>query len=176
MHFAILQGESEVTWQEAAPADPCSDDVTYDVQFTRTLSLDSGWKTIAESVPEGTNTTPFDVSFVPFTEDGGMRVRAKDAKGLFSDWSTSIDPFTIANHPPAPVTMLSPIGGETFDNSLGIVWAEADVKDVDGHDVFYRVQVTANFSDAEPTWTTVPGQEALTEGTTSVSVNSLKWA
>lgn len=169
--YALLDGLVEVRWEPARPEDACSDDVTYTIQFTRNFSRDSGWRTIADNIPAGTRSHAFDASEIPFTEDGGIRIRARDSKNLTSRWSKNIEAFTIKNHPPAPVSLLAPLGKETFDNAIVAIWREADVKDLDGHEVTYRVEATSTFSKGRG-WVTVPGAESLTEGTTSFTVNT----
>lgn len=169
--YALLEGVTPIFWEPARPTDSCGDSVTYTVQFTRSFSQNTGWRTIRDDIPEGTNQLEFDVSGIPFTEDGGIRVRAKDVHNLYSEWSTNVEPFTIKNHAPNPVTLLFPVGRETFDNSLLVIWREAEVADLDGHQVFYIVEVTDKFSKNEG-WVIPPDGEALTQGTTSFTINS----
>lgn len=170
LNFAILQGVIDITWKDAVPADVCGDGVAYELQFTRTFSRDSGWKTLASDIPPTVTAIPFDVSDIPFTEDGGLRIRARDSKGLFSDWSTSNEAFTIANHAPNPVVLLSPVRKDTVDYCLPVIWREAPVRDIDGQPVTYIVEMTDAYSK-DVGWTVVPGAEALPQGTTSFTVN-----
>lgn len=167
--YAVLDGVVTIVWEPALPPDVCGDDVTYTIQFTRSFSLDTGWRTIAEDVSG--SSFDFDVSTIPFTEDGGFRIRAKDENNLCSQWSSNIQPFLVRNHAPNPVSLLSPLGKETFDNSILLIWREADIKDIDGHDVFYKIEVTGT-SSRNSGWTVVPGAESLPEGTTAYSINS----
>lgn len=171
LNYESLSGEVLINWKEAVPADVCEDQVTYEVQFTRSLSTNSGWKTIGSGISEGTSTLAFDLTEIPYSEDAGVRVRARDEKGLYSAWSTSITPFTIRNHPPRPVRLMAPIGGERFDNYINVVWKEAKPRDIDGHTVTYRVEATHTAS-ADTNWVQVPGAEALPEGTASFLINS----
>lgn len=169
--YSVLQGVVPIFWEPARPPDVCGDDVTYTIQFTRTFSQNTGWRTIAENITSSTNSFDFDVSEIPFTEDGGIRIRARDSNNLVSQWSTNIEAFTLKNHAPSAVTLLAPLGRETFDNYILIIWKEAQTKDLDGHEVFYKIEVTSRFSDNEG-WIVPPGGEALTEGTTSFTINS----
>lgn len=169
--YAILEGVVSIAWEPALPVDVCGDDVTFTIQFTRNFSQNTGWRTIADNLSPDTTSFDFDVSEVPFTEDGGFRIRARDSKNLYSSWSSNVEAFTIKNHPPSPVRLLAPLGKETFDNFLLAIWREADVKDIDGHRVFYRVEVTSTFSKNSG-WIIVPDAEALVEGTSSFSINS----
>jgi hypothetical protein len=98
-------------------------------------------------------------------------MRAKDSKNLQSEWAYIAQAFEVINHPPAKVAMLFPIGGEVFDNNILVVWREAEIKDIDGHQVFYRLEITDKCS-SNSGWLTVPGADLLTEGTTSFEINS----
>jgi hypothetical protein len=169
-NYGVLENVVDIIWERPDPPDVCEDDVTYEVQFSRMFSTNSGWRTIETNIPSTTNSIKFDLSDVPFTEDGGIRVRAKDSKGLCSAWSSNVEPFTIKNHPPNPVSLVSPISKQSFDNYILVIWNEADVKDLDGHEVFYNVQVTKSFS-IDDGWTVVPGAESLLEGTNSFVIN-----
>lgn len=170
-NYEVLEGKVTIIWQPATPADVCGDDVIYEVQFTRTFSTNSGWRTLATKIPSSQTSLVFDVSEVPFTEDGGLRVRAKDSKGLYSSWSTNIRPFTVKNHPPNPVSILTPVSKQTFDNYILVIWREAEVKDIDGHTVYYNIQITKSFS-SDKGWTSIPGAETILEGTVSFTLNS----
>ena len=165
LNYAILQGVVRIAWKIAVPADPCNDEATYELQFTRTFSQDIGWKTLATDLPSGTSYYDFDVSEIPYTDDGGLRIRAKDDKNLYSDYSTCNEAFTIANHAPNSVTILSPFPGEKFDSSIPLVWREAKVKDVDGQAVVYKIEITDKFS-SDSDWTEIPCAKSLPEGTT----------
>jgi hypothetical protein len=169
-NYEVLENVVDVIWERPMPPDVCDDDVAYEVQFTRNFSTNSGWRTLETGIPSSTKSIKFDVSNVPFTEDGGIRIRAKDSKGLCSSWSTNSVPFTIKNHPPNQVSLLSPVAKQSFDNYVLVVWNEADVKDIDGHAVFYNIQVTKSFS-SDQGWTIVPGAEALVQGTVSFVIN-----
>jgi hypothetical protein len=171
LNYESLSGEVTISWKEAGPADVCEDPVAYEVQFTASLSTDSGWRTIGSGIPEGTSVLALDLSDVPFTEDGGIRVRARDSKGLYSAWSPSLFPFTVRNHAPKPVNLVSPASGERFDNYISAVWREAVPKDVDGHLVTYRLEAT-HTSSSGANWVSVPGAEALEEGTISFLINT----
>ncbi len=170
LNFAVLSGIVTITWKEAIPTDPCGDNIFYELQFTRTLSLNSGWKTLAIDIPAGVTSFSFDVTQIPFTEDGGLRIRARDNKFLYSDFSQSNEPFIIANHAPVSPNVIAPIANDIFDYCLPIIWQEPDIKDVDGQDVTYQIEMTDNFS-ADKDWTIIPGAEALPDGTTNFNVN-----
>jgi hypothetical protein len=171
LNYQFLTGIVNITWQSPEIPEPCGSRTTFEVQFTRTFSRGSGWKTLSLDVPSSVRSIPFDVSAVPFTEDGGIRIRAKTELGLYSQWSTTIVPFTIANHPPGKPSLVSPLGGETVDNSLPVVWREAKPRDVDGQVVTYRIQVTPSFSTGLG-WITVPGGNALAEGTAAFFIDT----
>lgn len=171
LNFEVLQGTVNVTWRPSIPADPCDTNVVYELQFTRTFSRNSGWKTLAADIPAGVTSFQFDVSEIPYTDDGGLRLRAKDSRGIFSDFSHSNESFIIANHAPNPVKIMSPFGNESFDHCISVVWREAAIKDVDGHDVTYQIEITDRFS-ADIGWTVVPGAEALPVGTTTFNITS----
>jgi len=170
LNFAVLSGIVQVTWKEAVPQDPCGDAIFYELQFTRTLSLDSGWKTLATDLPVGVTSFDFDVNQIPFTEDGGLRIRARDSRFLYSDFSRSNEPFTIANHAPTPPAIISPIPNDTFDYCLPVVWQEPAIKDIDGQSVTFQIEMTDNYS-ANKDWNVIPGAEALPDGTTTFNVN-----
>lgn len=171
LNFTLLSGIVQVTWKEAIPRDPCGDNVAYELQFTRTLSLDSGWKTLAADLEAGTTSFDFDVSGIPFTEDGGLRIRAKDSRNLWSSWSRSNEPFTISNHAPNQASIVAPISNDTFDYCIPVVWNENEVRDVDGHGITYLVEITDHFSSDEG-WLPVPGGDALPSGTTNFNIAS----
>lgn len=171
LNFEILQGVVGVTWKEAAPVDPCNDQVSYELQFTRTFSLDVGWKTISADIPAGTNSFAFDVSQIPFTQDAGLRIRARDSRNLHSNWSQSSQAFTISNHAPNTVTVLSISPHEEFDYCIPVLWQEPDVGDVDGHPVMYLVEITDKFSSGTG-WVAVPGADSLPQGTTNFNISS----
>lgn len=170
LNFALLSGIVEITWKEASPTDPCGDQVFYELQFTRTLSLDSGWKTLSIDIPAGTNSFSLDVDGIPFTEDGGLRIRARDSRNLFSDWSYSNQPFTISNHAPAGNDIIAPIANDTFDYCMPVIWKENDVKDVDGHGITYLLEITDRYSSNDG-WLPVPGAEALPSGTAEFKIS-----
>lgn len=171
INFAILSGVVKVTWKEAIPQDPCGDKVFYELQFTRTLSLDSGWKTLSSDLPIGTISYDWDVTDIPYTEDGGLRIRARDNKFLYSNYSKSNQPFIVANHAPNPASIISPTANDTFDYCMPVVWKEPKVKDIDGQGVSYMLEVTDKYS-ANTGWLTVPGAESLPEGTSSFNVST----
>lgn len=171
INFEMLSGQVQVTWKEAVPPDPCDARVTYELQFTRTFSQDSAWQTVAMDVPRGTASLLVDFSGVPASNDCGMRIRARDYKNLLSAWSMNQVAFTIANHPPRPVEMLFPLGRETFDSSIPLVWRSFEQRDIDGHQIFYRVEITSSFS-RNSGWVAVPEGEKLQAGSVAFSVNS----
>ena len=170
LNFEVLQGQVEITWNEASPPSPCDNGVVYELQFTRTFSSGSGWKTISTDMLVGTSSFLFDFSEIPYTDDAGFRIRARDSKGLFSAWSDSNQPSMVANHAPNPVTLLSPLGNDVVDYSLPVIWREAAVKDVDGQSVTYMVEMTSTYS-LDAGWATVAGANALPEGTVAFSID-----
>lgn len=170
-NYAVLENEVTIIWEQPTPPDVCGDGVTYEVQFTRSFSSGTGWRTLAVNIPSSQTSFTFDVSEVPFTEDGGIRVRARDSRNLCSSWSSNVIPFQVKNHAPAQVVLLAPVGKQTFDNYILVMWREADSKDVDGHQVFYTVQATGSFSSGKG-WTTIPDGGNLIEGTNSFTINS----
>lgn len=172
--YAVLDGVVPISWEPARPNDVCGDEVTYTIQFTRTFSENTGWKTIGDKISADNTSFDFDVSEVPFSEDCGIRIRAQDHKNLYSDWSANIEALTVKNHAPNPVVLLAPLGRESFDNSIIVIWKEADTKDIDGHQVFYRIEVTSTFSKNSG-WIIPPDGESLTEGTTSFTINSFEF-
>ena len=170
LNFEVLQGVVAITWKEASPPSPCNNGVVYELQFTRTFTNGSGWKTIATDMPVGTSSFQFDFSEIPYTDDAGFRIRARDSMGLFSPWSDSNQPSMVANHAPNPVTLLSPVGNDAVDSCLPVVWREAAVKDVDGQAVTYLVEMTSSYSLGTG-WAAIPGATALPEGTVSFNVS-----
>lgn len=170
LNFELLSGIVKVTWKEAIPVDPCNDLVTYELQFTRNFSLNIGWKTIAV-MPKGTVFFNFDVDQIPFTEDGGLRIRARDSRNLYSSWSQSSQAFVIANHAPNSANLLAPVPHDTFDYCIPVLWEEADVKDVDGHDIVYQIEMTDSFS-SNTGWTVVPGADQIPSGTNNFNISS----
>jgi len=171
LNYALVSGVVNVDWQEPIQADPCGGDVTYELQFTRAFSRDIGWKTIAAGIPIGSREFPFNVSGIPHSTDCGIRIRARNSLGLYSEYSQSNEAFTIASHPPAPVKTLSPVLGDVLDNSILVTWQEATVKSLDGRTVTYKVEVS-DAASLNLDWTVVPGGEALTAGTNSILLNS----
>lgn len=171
LNFDIFSGVIPITWKEAVPADVCGDGVVYELQFTRSFSRDAGWKTLASDMPARTTSLNFDVSEIPFTEDAGLRIRARDSKGLYSDWSHSNEAFTIANHPPNQVVILSPFPNDQFDYCIQATWREPAIRDIDGHDVTYSVEMTSRYSDDDG-WTVVPTAGSLPNGTTGFTITS----
>lgn len=172
LNFEILEGDNVIiTWRESIPTDACYEPVTYEIQFTRTMSKDIGWRTIARKLAQGTISYAFDLRTVPYTTDAGFRIRAKDRKGLFSKWNYNPVPVTVANHPPNSPSIVYPTVGTVIDNYLNIVWREAPIKDIDGHKVWYRIEITSAYSSGG-SWSAVPGATALPEGTTSFTVDA----
>ena len=169
LNCPILQGLVRITWKTAVPADPCNDAVTYELQFTRSFTQDEGWKTLASNLPSVATYYDFDVAEIPYTADGGLRIRAKDNKNLYSLWSTCNEPFIIANHAPNPVTILAPFPGEAFDFSIPLIWREPTIADIDGQVTTYRIEVTDRFS-ANMDWTVVSCATSLPRGTTTFDV------
>ena len=170
LNFEVLQGLVTVTWKEASPPSPCNNSVVYELQFTRTSTNDSGWKTVAMDMPTGTSSFQMDFSEIPYADDAGFRIRARDSMGLFSPWSDSNQPSMVANHAPNPVTLLSPVGNGVADSCLPVVWREAAIKDVDGQPVTYLVEMTSSYSLGTG-WAAIPGATALPEGTVAFNVS-----
>ena len=170
INYAVLSGIVKVTWKESIPQDPC-DTVTYELQFTMTFSLDAGWRTLSIDLPQGTTSYMLDATKIPYTLDGGLRLRAKNSKNLYSEWSYSSQAFTIANHAPNPVSLVTPLAQDGFDYCIPVLWHEAKVKDVDGQPVTYSIEMTDSFSSNQ-NWTPVPGASGLPEGTVSFNVSS----
>jgi len=112
-----------------------------------------------------------DFSQTPYTDDGGLRIRAKDSHGIHSGWSSTLRPFTVANHAPNPVKLIYPAPGQTFDETMTVIWEEPSVGDVDGHPVTYKVEVTMDYS-GDTGWITVPDGDAVPRGITSISINT----
>jgi hypothetical protein len=168
--YEVLQGVSAIRWQPSTVADYCGDAVSFEVQFTRTLSQDSGWKTLASDIPSSVTSMLFDVSTIPFSDDAGIRIRAKDAKNLYSPYSVSL-PFSIANHAPNAVTIVCPNPGDVFDNNIPVAWREPEVHDVDGQSVTYTVEITNNYS-SNSGWVPAPNAESLPVGTNTININS----
>jgi hypothetical protein len=174
INYAVLKGIVEVDWQAPTPLDPCGDPSVFELQFTRTLSKDSGWRTVGPDIPEDRRTFLFDVSAIPYTTDGGLRIRAKNSKNLCSDYSQSFQAFTIANHAPNPVTLISPAPGDIVDSTISITWREAGIKDIDGHSVSYRIEAT-DFASGNTGWTVIPGATGIPEGTTTFLIDSTQF-
>lgn len=171
LNFEMLNGPITITWKEAAPPDPCDPNVAYELQFTRSLSLDSGWKTVAADIPAGTSSYDFDLTNISYTDDGGFRIRARDSRFLFSDWSRSNEAFTVANHAPNSVAILGPTAHDVFDYCVGVVWKEPTILDIDGHGVSYQIEITDQYS-ADDGWIVVPSAESIPQGTTSFNITS----
>jgi hypothetical protein len=93
-----------------------------------------------------------------------------DSKGIPSPWSTNAEPFTIANHPPNPVLILTPTSGQFADDAVVIAWAEAQPKDWDGHPVTYNIEVTSRFSTGT-SWVNIPDAIGLPSGTTNFTAD-----
>lgn len=167
--YSVLQGVNRITWNAPAPGEPCETEVTYEVQFTRSFSRDSGWRTINSRIKE--KYVDFDVSNIAYSEDCGLRIRARSSTGLFSLYSKSLEAFTVGNHAPNEVTIISPKNGQLVDNELIISWLEANPKDIDGHEVTYQVEITSSYS-SNSGWVVIPGGEALISGTTSFIANT----
>jgi len=174
LNYDVLVGEVDVIWREAIPKDSCGDDVTYEIQYTNSFSRNMGWRTMIKDIPSGNDTIPIDFSVIPYTDDGGLRIRAKDADGIYSDWSSNLRAFTVANHAPNPIELIYPVSGDIFDDTLTVIWKEPSVADVDGHSVTYRVQVTMDYG-GDTGWITVPNGEAVPRGITSINVNSFEF-
>lgn len=171
MNYDVVSGRTAIVWREAIPPDACGDEVAYELQITSSFSRDEGWRTIASDLEFGTTSFTVDFGNIPFTEDAGIRVRAKDTKGIYSTWSQSLNPFTIANHPPNPVRIVHPRDtAEVFDDSLVVMWEEPEIADLDGHEVTYLVEVTTDFG-SDRGWTPVPGG-AVPRGINSHVINT----
>jgi len=170
MNYVVLSGQVPISWKEAIPSDPC-DVVVYELQITMTFSLDAGWRILSSNLPAGTTSYVLNTDNIPYTEDGGLRIRAKNTKNLYSDWSTTPQAFTIANHAPNPVTIVRPLPQDSFDYCIPVNWKEASVKDVDGQSVTYSIEITDQFS-SNGSWTSIPGALGLAEGTVSYNISS----
>lgn len=171
LNYETLNGKTEIIWREAVPQDSCNDYVTYEIQYTSSFSRGYGWRTIANDIPKGITKFIIDFDLIPFTDDGGIRIRARDAHGVYSIWSSSIRPFSVLNHPPNPVFLIYPSRMEIFDDILSIIWKEPEVSDIDGQVVTYSIEITSNY-DSNTGWTIVPNAEYLPRGTTSFTVNT----
>ncbi len=176
LNYEALHGQVTISWSTIFPPHPCNYPVTFEIQFTRNFSKNYGWSTIADKIPAnsingGYYTYIFDVSNIPFTEDGGLRIRSKDFNYLTSDWEKTISAFTIANHPPEQVEIISPITGDLIDNQLIVIWKEANPRDIDGHNVIYKIEITHTAS-SNSNWVTVPNADQLPEGTTSFKIDT----
>lgn len=173
LNYDVVVGTTSVAWREAVPQDACDPDgITYELQYTSSFSKGTGWRTLATSLPSGTTSHAVDFSVIPYTEDGGVRVRARDSRGLHSSWSTNINPFTVANHAPNPVRLQYPRNqNETFDDSITLLWKEPESADIDGHTVSYSVEVTRSFS-ADAGWEVVPEASALPRGVNAFVINT----
>lgn len=171
INFAILSGIVYIDWQASIPLDLCDEPATFEIQFTRTLSRNTGWRTLASGIPSSTRTFAFDVSQVPFTIDGGIRIRSRNDRGLVSAYSQSSTAFTVANHAPNPVALTSPSAGDVVDATIAVSWREASIRDIDGQKVTYRIEATDNASSGTG-WIPIPGAGAIPEGTTSFLIDS----
>jgi len=174
LNYEVVVGVVDVIWREAIPQDSCGDDVTYEIQYTNSFSRNFGWRTISKDIPSGTSSTPIDFSKIPYSDDAGLRIRARDTSGIYSDWSSNLKPFTVANHPPNELQLIFPVSGNTFDEILTVIWKEPTVADIDGHSVTYTVQVTMDYA-GDTGWITVPGGEFIPRGITSISVSSFEF-
>jgi hypothetical protein len=171
LNYETLNGKTEIIWREAVPQDSCNDYVTYEIQYTSSFSRGYGWRTIANDIPKGITKFIIDFDLIPFTDDGGIRIRARDVHGVYSIWSSSIRPFSVLNHPPNPVFLIYPSRMEIFDDIMSIIWKEPEVSDIDGQVITYSIEITSNY-DSNTGWTIVPNAEYLPRGTTSFTVNA----
>lgn len=169
LNFDRIGGTAAVTWRK--PTIQACEPFTYEIQLTRSFSRDVGWRTIVTEVPSEQQALEYNFALIPSTPDCGLRIRSVDSKGLTSDWSSTVSAFSIADHVPYPVKILAPIGGETFDNDIVLVWREADIKSIDGRAVTYKVQITPAYTSDEG-WIDVPNASGLLEGTSSYTLNA----
>ena len=174
LNYEVVVGTIDILWREAIPHDSCGDDVTYEIQYTNQFTRGTGWRTVIKDIPSGNSGMTMDFSQVPATDDAGIRIRAKDQNGIHSEWSSSIKPFVVANHPPNPVQLVYPVSDTLFDETMAVIWKEPSVADVDGHVVTYKVQVTMDYA-GDKGWITVPGGEAVPRGITSITVNCFEF-
>jgi hypothetical protein len=174
INYAVLVGPVKIDWQAPDLVDPCGGPASFEIQFTRTLSKNSGWRTIASELPSSQRSFLFDVSNVPYTTDGGIRIRSKNSRNLYSDFSQSVQAFTIGNHAPNALTLIAPIPGDVVDNNLLVTWKLPVVNDIDGHVVTYRIEVTEKASQ-DTGWTVVPGAEEIPEGETAILLDSTEF-
>jgi hypothetical protein len=170
LNYEVVVGKVDIIWREAIPQDSCGDDVTYEIQYTNAFSRNTGWRTVIKGIPSGNNAIPMDFTNVPYTDDAGLRIRARDTDGIYSDWSSNLRSFIVANHAPNSVELIYPVSNDVFDNTLTVIWREPSVADVDGHSVTYNVQVTMDYA-GDTGWITIPGGEAIPHGITSISAN-----
>lgn len=174
LNYEVVVGVVDVIWREAIPQDSCGDDVTYEIQYTNAFSRNTGWRTMIKEIPSGTSSVPMDFSKIPYTDDAGLRIRARDTDGIYSDWSSNLRSFIVANHAPNPVELIFPVEGDVFDETLTVIWKEPTVADVDGHSVTYKVQVTMDYA-GDTGWITIPGGDSIPHGITSISANCFEF-
>jgi hypothetical protein len=146
-------GPIEVTWLPASPEDADGDEVYYVVEATASFSSNKGWSQIAGPLPSPATSFTWDVSSVKSGDDYAVRVIATDqySQSNPGNGGTS-ERLTILNHAPAMPDLVRPFAGAVASVSTLVEWVEADPPDVDGDSVTYTLEMTRDFSVAEPTW------------------------
>lgn len=164
-------GTIEVMWDHASPQDADGDTVTYSLEYTTSRMSDRGWTFLAGPLPATQSSYAWDITRIPSGDNYGVRVIASDG---FSESSPATSPrFTILNHAPNKPIFVTPQEGDDMQQRLRVEWVEANPTDVDGDAVLYELDISANSSDADPTWTTLASYAAGTSKDT-IDVSSLE--
>lgn len=140
------EGETHsIPWNEASPRDPEGDAVTYSIQFSASGAFDD-IVAIASGITQGATsyawTLPLSVVATE-TATCKLRIKAVDATGLSSGWSTS-DAFTVQPESAPTVTVVSPGDDDTTYGAL--VSVVVAVADADSDDVHVELQLS-QFAD-----------------------------
>jgi hypothetical protein len=146
-------GTIEVEWIPASPEDADGDLVYYVVEATDKFSTGSGWSQIAGPLPSPATSFSWDISRVRAGDDYAVRVIASDQYSQSDpDNGGTSQRLTILNHAPSAPSFARPAAGAIASITLLVEWVEADPPDIDGDAVTYLLELTRDFSAADPTW------------------------
>jgi len=130
-----------------------SGETEYDLEFTDNFDSDIGWSPIQNGLAGNMFSFLWDNEKIPNSDNIGLRIRSRLCD-VPSEYYELPGPITIAPRPPSAPILIHPLGFETFDKQIPIVWEPANPKDIDGNDITYTIQYSRSAS-SEQGWKNV---------------------